>query len=206
MSPPLLTVRGLCLRLPGRVLVEGLDLHLAEGEAARIGGPSGTGKSTLLRALAGLIPVSDGELRLRGRTMHDVGAPAWRTEIAYLAQGAPALGESPAALATELRALHHQRNRTWDDPVQVAATLGIDAHTWTRPWRLLSGGERQRAHLALALATRPALLLLDEPTSSLDPTTCAAVEAAVADRATVWVTHASDQARRLHLRCAASLA
>lgn len=196
MPAPVLTARGLTLSAGTRTLVSGLDLEVAEGEVLLVRGPSGCGKSTLLRALAGLVPCA-GELELDGRALSAWTAPRWRAEVAYLPQGAPALGDDPSALAAEVAGLRSQAERDWLDPAEVAASLGLGPETWCRPWRLLSGGERQRAHLAIALASQPRVLLLDEPTSALDDLSRDAVEAAVRGCTALWVTHAVGQAARL---------
>lgn len=194
---PLLQAECLTIAVAGRVLVQGLDLDLEAGELRVIQGPSGVGKSTLLRALAGLIPLQAGSLCLAGETFDRLGGPRWRTRVALVPQGAPPLGGSPQALATELRGFHHQRERPWDDPQDIARRLGLEEGAWSRSWALLSGGERQRAHLALALASQPDILLLDEPTAALDPAATLRVEEALRGRSVIAVSHDETQAQRL---------
>ncbi|MCK6502949.1 ABC transporter ATP-binding protein [Myxococcota bacterium] len=197
LSSPLLQARGLTLALAGRTLFQGRDLDLAAGQRLLLRGASGTGKSTLLRCLAGLQRPDAGQVLLEGRDLRAVGPSTWRRRVALVAQGAPILPGSPAALEAELRGYRAHRGGAWDPPEPLAAALGLDAAAWRRDWSKLSGGERQRAHLALALAGRPEVLLLDEPTSALDPEAALQVEALLAGRTAVWVSHDPAVAARL---------
>jgi ABC-type iron transport system FetAB ATPase subunit len=183
-----------------RVLFADLDLELAPGRVVCVRGPSGSGKSLLLRAIAGLDPLGplgSGTLHLNGQTPEALGMPTWRSRVAYVAQGAPPLPGTPAELDLGVRALASRRGRPSDDAGQIAGRLGLTPAQWTQPWTELSGGERQRAHLAVALAGRPDVLLLDEPTSALDAAAVAKVEAAVAGIAALWVTHDPGQIERV---------
>ncbi len=192
--------RGLRRSFPGRTLFSELDLELAEGEVVAIRGPSGAGKTQLLRQLAGLDPLEAGLLELEGRTPEEWGAQAWRAEVQYVPQQAPVLPGTPREFAASLTRLRVQRERAGDDPLELAATWGLSASEWDQPWRSLSVGERQRALLAVLLARRPRVLLLDEPTASLDPESVGAVESSLAASTCVWVTHHPEQAARMATR------
>ncbi|MFT4624961.1 MAG: ABC-type iron transport system FetAB ATPase subunit [Myxococcota bacterium] len=197
----MLTATGLTLALPRppgaessvdrRVLFDGLDLAVNDGEVLVVRGPSGSGKSRLLRLLAWLDPPTVGSVTLDGRTPAEWGPSVWRTRVAYVQQSAPALHGTPADALRRIHGLAAVHPK----PVDPADLALADA--WDRPWSELSGGERQRAHLLLALATGPQVLLLDEPTSALDPQSTAAVEALVAGRTAVWVTHDLAQTGRV---------
>lgn len=134
------------------------DLVLEAGEACAVVGPSGSGKSVLLRMIADLDP-SEGRVSLDGTDREAMAAPLWRRQVTYLAaeSGWWAEGvaehfpvDAPARLAAE----------------RAALLLPPEVFGW--PVARLSTGERQRLALLRALAGTPRVLLLDEPTASLD--------------------------------------
>ena len=200
---PLFEARGLTRTVAGRRLYEGLALELRAGEVIGLRGPSGIGKTQLLRQLARLDPPEGARLCFDGRASEDVPAPAWRAELAYVIQGAPVLRGTPAALALAVAGLRAQRGRgtaSQGEHVDLAREWGLAPGAWEQPWSELSLGERQRAQLAIAIARAPRLLLLDEPTSALDPAATAAVEKSLRGRAAVWVTHDPAQTARVATR------
>lgn len=192
-----LEARGLRRELEGRVLFEGLDLELARGEVLCVRGPSGAGKTQLLRQLAGLDAFEGAALRLDGRDAAAWGAQAWRAEVQYVPQVAPSFEGTPRAFAERVARLAAQAGREGDDPLELARGWRLAEEIWDAEWRSLSVGERQRALLAVFVARRPRVLLLDEPTAALDPDSVAAVEESLARATCVWVTHHPAQAERV---------
>ena len=162
-------VRGLSRAFAGRVVLDGVDLDIAPGEFVAMLGVSGTGKSTLLRALAGLDREVTGELSVPGPVAVAFQEPRllpWRRVLANVALGL----RVPDAGAVAGRALE-----------EVGLTERAGAWPLT-----LSGGEAQRAALARALVREPSLLLLDEPFSALDALTRIAMHRLVLR---LWESH-----------------
>jgi zinc/manganese transport system ATP-binding protein len=169
-SPPAVELQSSTLSYGHRVLWSGLDLTVAPGEFLAVLGPNGTGKTSLLKVLLGLAPLTRGTSRVAGRPVR---------------RGNPDIGYIP-------------QHRGFDADVPLRARdlvrLGIDGHRWgfgppsadrrrrvdqllrevgassyaDVPLGRLSGGEQQRVRVAQALATSPRLLLCDEPLLSLD--------------------------------------
>ena len=195
-------LKGIALTrtIEGRTLFAGLDLTLSPGEVLAVSGPSGSGKTTLLRALAGLDPLESGAVTLDGRSPAEWGWPCWRSEVRYLAQKVPVFPGRPRELTALLRTLKSWGHREVADPVEIARRWQLPAETWDKPWSRLSGGEQQRVMLAITLSSKPTVLLLDEPTTGLDPEATAAVEQDLARHASIWVTHDEQQAARVASR------
>jgi len=192
-----LEARGLARTAGGRLLFEGLSLEVSSGETLVVSGPSGAGKTQLLRLLAWLDPPDRGEVFLDGRPVGEVGPAEWRARVTLVPQRVPVYPGSPRAFAAAVGRLGAQRGRNGIDPVEVAARWDLEEAAWDKSWLDLSGGERQRVALAIALSRDPEVLLLDEPTGALHPEAVAAVEADLAERTVVWVTHDRVQAERL---------
>lgn len=190
-----LVVRGLRLRRGGRLVLDSFDLRLESGESVAVQGASGSGKSSLLRALANLDPPEAGEITLDGRGPRGWGVPAWRARVRLVPQSVPGLPGTPRHTARLVET--YAAAPAGEDPVALAEAWDLAPERWDQPWSRLSGGEQQRALLALALCRPSDVLLLDEPTSALDPESAAAVEESLAGRTALWVTHDVAQASRV---------
>lgn len=193
--PPLLplSVRGLSLRFAGGAVLDGLDLDLRPGGCTVILGPNGAGKSLLLKLLHGLMAPSGGTVSWNG-----TGAAQATGRQALVFQKPVLLRRSVAA---NLDFVLKARGRPRHLCDGLLDHVGL-AHKARQPARLLSGGEAQRLALARALATDPEVLLLDEPTASLDPASVLVIERIVTearDRGVriVFVTHDLGQAKRM---------
>jgi ABC-2 type transport system ATP-binding protein len=152
----------------GRVeALKGVSFEVPRGRRVALVGPNGSGKSTLIRALLGLIECQ-GSVRLDGRSPYESRIETAR-QLAYVPQVAPALGASAHELV-DLVCL--TRNLPRRDVERAAAALSLDlSELARRPFRSLSGGMKQKLLLALAFAARPTLMVMDEPTASLDEST-----------------------------------
>jgi iron complex transport system ATP-binding protein len=157
----------------GRTVLREVSLSLGAGEALAVVGPNAAGKSTLVRALAGLLPVRAGEVRLQDRAL-----ALWpRDALARAVALVTAEDEGPEALAVEDRVAlgrypHRGPFRPLTDRDRAAITRALrrtDIEPLARrPLGTLSAGERQLAALARGLAQEPRVLLLDEPAAHLD--------------------------------------
>jgi ABC-2 type transport system ATP-binding protein len=156
------------------------DVSFAFDAGSRVAllGPNGSGKSTLNRAVLGLIRC-DGELRVAGRDPFSARAELAR-RVAYVPQSAPQLAATVSELITASCGL---RGFSLGDIEKLAARLDLSlSEIAARPFRSLSGGMKQKLLAALALAARPALLVLDEPTGSLDAASRARLLSLVAEQ------------------------
>lgn len=197
-APDAVSVTGLTHRLPGgRVLFDDLELRVGAGESLVLLGPSGVGKSTLLRLLAGLEEPAAGQLRVGsedpGRARTHSHAVVFQKPLLY-----PWLSvRENVALGGRFRALRGRVDRDHVDG--LLEHFGIAELADARPDQI-SGGQAQRVAVVRAAATRPEILLLDEPFSALDPVTRADSQrwlvGVTADLGvtTVMVTHAVDEA------------
>ena len=172
---PVLDVRGLgrTVALPAGplVILSGLDLAIAAGEAVAIVGASGSGKSTLLSLLAGLDVPSAGEVRLDGAplsTLDEDGRAKLRGEkVGFVFQSFQLL-PSLTALENVMLPLELRGDRDVEPAArEILRRVGLGERLTHYP-RQLSGGEQQRVALARAFVTRPAVLFADEPTGNLD--------------------------------------
>ncbi len=178
------------LRRPG---LTAASFGVEAGACLAVMGPSGSGKSLLLRAIADLDP-NEGEVRLNGALRSAMPAPEWRRQVVYVAAESGWWADTVE---------EHFADRDAARPVLEPLQMPEDCLNW--PISRLSTGERQRIALARALCLKPPVLLLDEPTAALDEDAVAAVERLLlreldAGRAMLLVTHDAAQARRLAKR------
>lgn len=167
-------------------------LHIGLGRIVVVSGASGSGKSLFLRMVADLDPNS-GEVSLDDRGRATFAGPAWRRQVPYLAAESGWWHDAVS---------DHFAPEDIDEARALAARLGVGSPQFDGPVGRLSTGERQRLALVRTLVLRSPVLLLDEPTGPLDPTSVAQVEALLLERATagtivLMVSHDPQQAVRL---------
>ena len=193
-----LKVRQLVYSVGTHRLIDGIDLTIEQDSRTVIIGPNGAGKSLLLRLLHGLLPPTAGEIRWGATPRIDQA----RQRQALVFQRPVLLRRSVAANLRFALKLRRYARAEREERLRHSLELANLSHLANRSARVLSQGEQQRVALARALVLEPEVLLLDEPTVSLDPTSVEAIEAlilAAHGRGTkiILVTHDMAQARRL---------
>ncbi len=174
MTAPSLETVGLRVAVPGRVLVDAFDHALRGGEFIALLGGNGTGKSLLLRTLAGLRPATDGTVRLDGHELAALPRRHIATRLGFLPQDPDAPPQGSLFESVLLGRFAHlglwERGGPDADARAARALMHVDlAALGGRELASLSGGEQRRAAIARLLVQAPSIYLLDEPTNHLDP-------------------------------------
>ena len=183
------------------VAVDDVSLTVAEGELVALLGPSGGGKTTVLRMIAGLEVPTEGDIVIRGQRMNDV--PVQQRNIGFVFQGY-ALFKTMSVfdnIAFGLKIKKWKKADIADRVAELLKLFGLDGLGKRYPHQL-SGGQRQRVAIARALVNRPSIILADEPTGNLDERTGVEIMdlllGVVAERgaALILVTHSREFAER----------
>jgi multiple sugar transport system ATP-binding protein len=191
----------------GTVAVDGIDLEVAEGEFVALLGPTGCGKTTVLRIVAGLETPTEGEVWLGGRPVDE--APARERRVAMVFQDFALYPHLTAAqnIAFPLHTEHADDATIAAAVAEVARLVGVEELLHRKPAQL-SGGQRQRVAMARAIVRRPVAFLLDEPLSNVDAAVRAELRAEISRITaalrvgTLYVTHDQTEAMTMAHRIA----
>ena len=155
---------------PEKIILEEISLSVEAGAHLTITGPSGSGKSSLLKLLAALVSPSSGRIVYQGRDLEDLDPVAYRREVSYCFQQPLLFGQTVRdnmAFPFEIRQLPFDQERV----LSALARLNLGPEFLEKPIKELSGGEKQRVALVRNLLFEPKVLLLDEVSSGLDEQT-----------------------------------
>lgn len=170
----MIEARNVCLSVPGKELLRDVTFAAGAGEVIAILGPNGVGKTTLLRAAAGLHAITGGSLTVDGRALSGLDPAERARTVALMASEDAAVEDVTVRDVVATARFSYHRWWEWRETARDAAAISealasVNMQAFAeRRFATLSTGERQRIWLALGLAQEAPLLLLDEPTSHLD--------------------------------------
>ena len=201
---------GVRKSLGGKEVLRGVDLKVGKGEVVAIVGPSGGGKTTVLRCANRLHDPDAGTVRFDGADTSGMDARKLRARVGMVFQESamfPGTVRENIAYGLTVRGVEDPRVLA-KAVASAAAAASVPRTLLGRDADKLSGGERQRVAIARALAIAPEVLLLDEPTSEIDPKLLRRIEKALVamtrerGASLLWVTHSAGQAKRVGDRIA----
>ncbi|MEM1256370.1 MAG: ATP-binding cassette domain-containing protein [Cyanobacteria bacterium P01_H01_bin.21] len=206
---PMLSVSKIGRRLQDSWIWQDISFELFAGDRLAVVGPSGTGKSLLLRTLAGLDPIQSGEISFQGTSLSNLSMPEFRAQVMYLHQKPALLEGTVESNLQQIYKLKVHRNKTYERAkiLDYLSILGRSEKFLDRSIEQLSGGEQQIVVCLRSLQLSPQILLLDEPTASLDGTATSHLEALIAQwqqsdspKACIWTSHDPAQIERVTTR------
>ena len=199
-------INGARKKLGENRVLRGLDLEVRKGEIIALVGPSGSGKSTLLRTMNRLIDLDSGSILFKGKDIRKLDPVDLRRRAVLVPQESVML---PGTVMDNVNYGPRLAGGTSEcDVSRCLRDAGLAESYALKDASNLSGGEKKRVSIARALALRPEVLLLDEPTAGVDPKKVERVERTILDFAgkrdltVVWVTHDVPQAIRVSDRIA----
>ena len=180
MADTLLKVENLVKEYDGQRILDGIDLTLAQGEVVVVVGPSGCGKSTLLRCINALEPVQDGSISLHGKDIRkgSKNITEMRQKIGMVFQSYelfPHLTVLDNITLSPVKVQKRKKDEVKAEAMELLQRVGLADKAASYP-RQLSGGQKQRLSIARVFLKNPAILILDEATSSVDTRTEALIE------------------------------
>jgi len=199
---PHFAIQNLSLSRQGKLVLQEISCHVASGEIVGLLGPSGSGKSSLLRCLNRLTPPPPQTIFLEGQDITGLDVLRLRRQVGMVFQRVALF---PGTVADNIAYGPGLRGETVSSAEieRLLALADLPPELAGRDSQELSGGQAQRVALARSLATSPSAMLLDEPTSALDPAATRNVEATLLKLrqslglTILWVTHDPEQARRV---------
>jgi len=209
MSQPKIRIRGLKKAFGSKLVLDGVDLDVETGTAMVVIGGSGTGKSVLIKSILGLVTPDAGVIEIDGEDVLKASrkrAKELRSQIGMLFQNGALFDSLPVweNVAFGLLAQKRiKRSAARDKAVEVLALVGLDASVASLSPSELSGGMQKRVALARAIASEPAIMFFDEPTTGLDPIMGAVIDLLIVDcvkrlgSTSIAITHDMASAQRI---------
>jgi len=202
----IIEIRNLSKSLQNHQIIKHIDLDIKKGEIITLVGPSGSGKSTLLRCLNRLIEPDQGTIHFENKDYSTIPIHTLRKNIVMVPQESVMF---PGTIQDNIRfGLNIHGIKDEDIIVKSIVDAGLSESFLKKNAEKISGGEKKRVSLARALVIQPKVLLLDEPTSGVDPKNIETVEQNIISFTTqrhltvIWVTHDVQQAKRVSKRIA----
>lgn len=199
---PAIELQGLSFTVKDRVILQNITGTFYKGNITTLVGPSGAGKTTLLKMCNGLLAPTAGDIKIDGQAIHVYEPTALRRKVGIVLQSAPIIRSSVYENLALPRKLQGE-TLSKEEATSFLEDVHLDASFLTREATQLSGGQKQRLAIARTLINKSDILLLDEITSALDPTSTKEIEQLILKInrkygvTIIWITHNLEQARTL---------
>ncbi len=199
---PAIELQGLSFHVKDRIILQNITGTFYKGKITTLVGPSGAGKTTLLKMCNGLLVPTAGDIKIDGQAIHTYEPTVLRRKVGIVLQSAPIIRSSVYENLALPRKLQGE-TLSKEEATSFLKDVHLEPSLLTREATQLSGGQKQRLAIARTLINKSDILLLDEITSALDPTSAKEIEQLILKInrkygvTIIWITHNLEQARTL---------